>query len=194
MLYAISLFSTDTSEGTIAYLLTRRLSRPGVFTARFLGTVGTVAVAAAIGQSVFLVVARVSGAPVRIGLQPAEFWVPPLVVMAAVLTFGAIFAALSMLFRKPLVVAIIYMVIAEWLLANTGLEVREYSLSYYLRCLLLWPVETPGLQGLREQVLGEEPWTWAAGIFVAGVFSFGLALSSVLVSLREFTRAREEEK
>jgi ABC-type transport system involved in multi-copper enzyme maturation permease subunit len=194
MLYAISLLSTDTAEGTITYLLTRRLSRAGVFTARFAGTVGTVAVAVAVSQVGFLLATRAAGAPLAFTEGLPELWAPPLVVLAAVVTFGGIFAALGLLFRKPLVVAIAYVIIAEWLLANTGLEVREYSLSYYLRSLLLWPVESSALDGVREQNLGEEPITGLAAVVIAATLAITLGASAALVSVREFTRAREEEK
>ncbi|MFW6158440.1 MAG: ABC transporter permease [Planctomycetota bacterium] len=195
MLSCGPLILNEVSDGTLVYLLTRRLPRQQVLLAKFAGaTLSVLGLAVAFQAALFLIFAV--GGP---GLGAAET-VPALtgglfVVAVSALVFAAVFTAIGVLFRKPLGVGIGYLIVTEWVFLRLPVGIRRFTVGYHLRCLLAGVCEAPTLDELLGEVLGrplESP-VAAAWILLAVVVG-GLTAAAVLVARREFTRAREEER
>jgi len=192
MLACSGLFHDEASDGTLVYLLTRRLGRARVFLAKLVGILAALCLVGGVAQLVFVaVIAAGRGLPADEKL-PAVLGGCLLVALACV-TFGAIFAAIGMIFRKPMAVAVSYMVIFEWFVASLPLDVCEISVSYQLRCLLYDLTESRAVTNLLNEVLPEEFATGASSAAVLAVtVAIAVAVAALLAAGREFTRAHEE--
>ena len=125
--YAAGAIGTEREGRTLLWLITRPLPRWAVYLAKLLGMLPW-----CVGASVFAFAALglVGGEQ---GLKAvAVFW--PLAVAGGV-AFGCVFHMVGALFRRPTIVALVYVFFFETLLANLPGGLKQFSLNYYLKSL-----------------------------------------------------------
>jgi len=194
MLYFSSLVSQEALEGTLVYLFTRRLNRPGVMAAKFVGAAVPLALMALLAQGLLFLAAAAGEGGMRTASGVPELWACAAVVALAMVVFGALFAALGVLVRRPLAAGIGYVFVCEWMLANRQLKIRQLSVNYYLRCILRAATERSPMAELFEDILrGETTPARSSLATLAMVAAAALLVACLAVWRKEFTQAREEQ-
>ncbi len=125
--YAAGAIGTEREGRTLLWLITRPLPQWAVYLAKLLGMLPW-----CVGASVFAFAALglVGGEQ---GLKAvAVFW--PLAVAGGV-AFGCVFHMVGALFRRPTIVALVYVFFFELVLANLPGGLKQFSLNYYLKSL-----------------------------------------------------------
>ncbi len=195
MLSCGPLVSNEVSDGTLVYLLTRRLSRQSVLLAKFLGAVFSLVAVSVLSQAL-LVVTFAFG---RYGLTGAERGAALVggfaIVAVGAVVFAAVFNVISMIFRKPLAVGVGFLIVTEWIFLTLPVGIRRLTVGYHLRSLLNGITDSPILRSMLAERAGDGLWSAGAsgGILVA-IVAGALTTSAIIMMWREFTQAREEER
>jgi len=195
MLFCTTLILNEAAEGTLVYLFTRRLSRRGVLLAKFAGTLFTLVGLACVAQLLLFLVAATGARPMRVTSGAPELWGALAVMALGAVVLSAIFTMLGMLFARPLRIGVGYLILCEWVFASIPLNVQQFSVNYYLRCILVRIAGTPKTwKGLRD-VLGEDAATVSTSLLTLAVVALAaLLVSAFFVGCKEFTKAREEQR
>jgi ABC-2 type transport system permease protein len=184
LLYASGMIQDEIEEQTLTYLLVRPLPKAAVYLTKFLATLlFTVGFAA-----VFIVVTFVAvwaGSP-DIAKAVTPEVVGKTVCLMALSLFGyeSLFGLLSLLLKRSLMVAVAYIVVFEWALANVDFAVRKLTVVYYFRVLELRWLH-PDLPN-KTLDLAKSPSALAAVLtgLIAGVVFTGIA--TAIFRTREF--------
>ncbi len=195
MIFSTMLIRSQAADGTLVYLFTRRVGRSNVFLARFAGTTVVLTVLVCLSQLLLFAAASIG----KGGMQTTNgaAWLGSALVVSVIgtLVFSAIFAAISTFLKWPLGTGFVYLLVFEWVFASIPLNIREFSINYYLRCILLRAFD-PGDQARELLEFMDNATATAAGsiITLAVVACAAVAACAVLVARKEFTRAQEEQK
>ena len=153
--YATGAFGTDRESRSLVWLMTRPIPRSGIYLAKF---VGTLPWCLAFGVGGFAAVGLAAG---KIGREAlAMYW--PAAVMASV-AFAALFHLVGAIFRRPVVVGLVYVFFFEALVAALPGSLKLFSLTFYARSLMYneaaaagYPVDM--LPAMTEAVSSETAW------------------------------------
>ncbi|MCI0701887.1 MAG: ABC transporter permease [Planctomycetia bacterium] len=126
--YASAAFGTDRESRSLVWLMTRPIPRSGIYLAKFLGTLPW---CMAFGTGGFVALCLAGGERGREAL--ALYWPPA--VMATV-TFAALFHLIGSIFRRPVVVGLIYVFFFEALVPSLPGSLKLLSLTFYARSLM----------------------------------------------------------
>jgi ABC-type transport system involved in multi-copper enzyme maturation permease subunit len=174
-------FATEAVGGeresrSLVWLLSRPLSRPAIYSAKFIALLPWT-----LGLNVggFAVLCIAAGAPGRMAFS--VYW--PAVV-AASLAFCSLFHLMSAVFRRPAVMAILYSFFLETFLGSMPGYMKRVSIGFYTRCLMfdaasahgVEPPERPGVY------LPVDPTT-------AWMVLLGLTASLLVVGMLVFARS-----
>jgi hypothetical protein len=159
MLFGPALLLADAEAGTLAYLFTRKLRRASMLLMQYLGMAAVLALIAMIGCAVahFVTVGGLSEAVVAKdgpkGWRPTDdLWRYLALMPPAVAVFLAVFALISMLTRRSLILAGVYFVGVEVVLANLPISARRYTIAHFLRkTLMAWDPEMAYFTNLPPQ-------------------------------------------
>jgi len=195
MLSCGPLVSNEVSDGTLVYLLTRRLSRQSVLLAKFLGAVSSLVAVAVLSQT-FLFLAFVLGQYAMTGGELGAALLGGFVVVAVgTVVFAAVFNMISMIFRKPLSVGVGFLIVTEWIFLTLPVGIRRLTVGYHLRSLLNGITDSPALGELLTERAGDGLWpAGASGAVLVAIVAVALTTSAIIMMCREFTQAREEER
>ncbi len=205
MLYGTALVGEEVEQRTFVYLTTRRLRRATVLLVRFVATWLVLSVLFELGI-VALHAAALWGMPtpdpmlIRDGFGPERVtWHPwhdlagYLVIMPlGVAGYLAVFTTLSLIFGRPLIVAVIYLVASEMMLANIPVMARQYAILHHLRQMAVNVNRSlvrlfGGPEELVEHVF---PPGWSGAWTLLTVIGVLLLTCAVLISIRELTPSR----
>lgn len=126
--YATAAFGTERESRSLVWLMTRPIPRSGIYLAKFLGTLPWVV---AFGLGGFAALCLAGGELGRKAL--AMYW--PAAVGAA-LAFAALFHLVGAVFRRPVVVGLVYVFFFEALVAALPGSLKLLSISFYARSLM----------------------------------------------------------
>jgi hypothetical protein len=173
-------FATEALGGerearSLVWLLTRPLSRPAIYLAKF---VGVLPWCLGLNLGGFALICLAAGEPGWVTFQ--LFW--PAVLMAT-LAFVALFHFIAAWARRPTVVALCYSFFLEVLLGDMPGLMKRVSISYYARCLMFDAAADYGLTPDKPQVYmpvsGAVAWTVliavTATLLAAGTYVFSKA-------------------
>jgi ABC-2 type transport system permease protein len=134
----------EREAGSLIWLLTRPLSRPGIFLAKFVAllpwTVG-------LNVGGFALLCLAGGRPGALAFRlfwPAVLW--------ATLAFSALFYLMGAWFRRPAVVAILYSFFLEIVVGNLPGYLKRVSIGFYARCLMFEAAEGYGIEPEKPSV------------------------------------------
>ena len=189
ILFCTPLIREEAAEGTLIYLFTRRLSRPAVLLAKFAGTVATLIVLNGLAQ---LAVYAVCAWGVQLPEEPAwpgRLWLGLGLSTMGTVVFSALFMFLGAAVRRPLGASVFYLLACEWIIANIPLNIRQFSVNYYLRCVLYGTAENLPRFGGR---FGEDLTGLSRSLITLAVVATAAIVMAVLIVRRtEYSQARE---
>jgi len=152
LFYATSLVADEVEGRTLTYLLTRPLTRAAIFAGKFaayLATTLTLALPAAVVT--FFVLMTAPGAP-ALGPAAVDLLRDLGVMLLALVAYGALFALLGVLLKRPVIPGLMFLYGWE-LLANLPGYMPRLTLTAWLRSLIRHRPAEEGLAGLFQQVL-----------------------------------------
>jgi ABC-2 type transport system permease protein len=169
--YASAAFGTERESRSLVWLMTRPIPRSGIYLAKFLGTLPW---CVAFGLGGFLAVCLAGG---PIGKQAREMYWPAAV--AGTVAFAALFHLIGALFRRPVVVGLVYVFFFEALVAVLPGSLKLLSISFYARCLMYNAATASGypteMLELIQPVTDRTAW-WFLGVITVGLSTAGMWL------------------
>lgn len=171
--YASGAFGTDRESRSLVWLMTRPIPRSGIYLAKFVGTLPWCLV---FGMGGFAAVCLAGGPHGRESL--VRYW--PAAMMAT-LAFASLFHLIGAIFRRPVVVGLVYVFFFEAVIAALPGSLKLLSLTFYARSLMYneasdagYPVEM--LPAMSQAVSSETAWAALAaatvGITLLGMWLF----------------------
>jgi hypothetical protein len=119
------------------WLLTRPLSRPAIYLAKFVAVLPWCLTLNVGGYALLCLFAGRPGATAFRLFWPAVFW--------ATLTFAALFFLMGAFFRRPAIVGLVYSFFLEVIIANMPGTLKRLSIGFYARCLMFESAAEKGL-------------------------------------------------
>jgi ABC-2 type transport system permease protein len=142
--FAVEGLGREREAGNLIWLLTRPLSRPAIYLAKYLSILPW---ALGLNLGGFALLCLLAGEPGRIALR--LFW--PAVVWAT-LAFCALFHLFSVCLRRAAVVALLYAFFLETTLGNMPGYWKRMSISFYARCLMFDSAAGTGVMPVRPEI------------------------------------------
>ena len=170
--YGTAAFGTDRESRSLVWLMTRPIPRSAIYLAKFLGALPWCLV---FGVGGFAIMCLAGGG---YGRQAFKMYWPAAV--AATMAFSALFHMIGALFRRPVVVGLVYVFFFEALVAALPGSLKLLSLTFYARSLMYnaaasggFPVE---MLEVPQAVSSITAWTILAsatiGLTVLGMWLF----------------------
>ena len=174
--FATEALGREREDRNLLWLLTRPLSRPAIYLAKY---VAVLPWALGLNLGGLAVLCLTAGEPGRLALQ--LYWPA---VLGGTLAFCALFHLMGAWFRRAAVVAILYSFFLETILGNLPAYWKRASISFYTRCLMFD----------RAQALGIHPEKPLLYLPVSGAAAWGvlLTLTLALLALGMYIFARTE--
>ena len=184
--YGTSLIADEVEDKTVTYLFTRPIRRGAVLLGKYLAYLActTLVVLPSVMIVYFLLV--------PFGEVPASFMslVTDLGILAiGMAAYGALFALVGAIMKRPLVVGLIFAFGWEQLAMLMPGYLRRFTLAYYLQALVphAMPADT-GVTSILQSVFQETP-TVATSLFVLlAATGLALFLAARAVERREYVR------
>ena len=181
LFYATSLVADEVEGRTLTYLLTRPLTRASIFAGKFaayLATTFTLALPAAVAT--FFILMTAPGAP-ALGPAAADLLRDLGVMLLALVAYGALFALVGVLLKRPVIPGLLFLYGWE-LLANLPGYLPRLTLTAWLRSLIRHRPAEEGLAGLFQQVLPGDQ----ALLVLVGLSLVLLSAAAWIFSRREY--------
>lgn len=182
--YGTSLIADEVEDKTITYLFTRPIRRGAVLVGKYLAYLvcTTLVVLPSVVIVYFLVVPFAE--------VPATFvWlVTDLGLLAiGIAAYGALFALVGAVMKRPLVVGLIFAFGWEQLAMLMPGYLRRFTLAYYIQALVPHAMPTQGaVSSLLQSVFGDTPTAATSLAVLAMVTVAALALAARAVERREY--------
>lgn len=167
--FATEALGGERESQSLIWLLTRPLSRPALYLAKF---VAMLPWCLTLNVGGFAVLCLLAGRPGPVAFRlfwPAVFW--------SSLTFAALFFLIGAFFRRPAIVAIVYCFFLEVLIGNMPGTLKRVSVGFYARCMMFEAAETRGLEPDNPVIYDPVSATTALWVLVLStVFLVGLGM------------------
>jgi ABC-2 type transport system permease protein len=181
LFFATALVADEVEGRTLTYLLTRPLTRPSIFAGKFAAyLVTTLSLALPSAVLTFFVLLSARGWD-AVGPAVGDLFRDLGVVALALVAYGAFFALLGVLLKRPVIPGLLFLYGWE-LLANLPGYLPRLTLTAWLRSLVHHRPAEEGLAGLFQQVL---PAGQGLVVLVA-VSALFLAAAAWIFSSREY--------
>jgi ABC-type transport system involved in multi-copper enzyme maturation permease subunit len=142
-------FATEALGGeregrTLVWLLTRPLSRPSIYLAKFVALLPWT-----LGLTLggFAVLCALAGRPGQLAFR--LYWPA---VIGGTLALAALFHLLGACFRRSAVIALVYSFFLETILGNMPGYMKRVSISFYTRCLMFDAAQDYGVQPEKASI------------------------------------------
>lgn len=166
----------DRESGNLIWLLTRPISRPGIYLAKFFAFLPWTF---AFNLGGFGLMCLVAGPGGRIA-----FWRYWPAVLAATLAFSSLFYLFSTCFRRPAVIAIVYCFFLEIFVGSMPGTMKRLSVGFYARCLMYDSAKELGVAPpLSDSAFEPVPTTTAWAALILG------SVVCVLIGMLVFSRS-----
>lgn len=142
--FATEALGGDRESNSLVWLLSRPLSRPAIYLAKF---VALLPWSLGLNLGGFALLCLVAGQPGRTAFRlywPAVLW--------ATLAFSALFYLMGAFFRRPAVAAIVYAFFLEVIFGNMPGYLKRISIGFYTRCMMFEAAADFGLQPERPDI------------------------------------------
>jgi ABC-type transport system involved in multi-copper enzyme maturation permease subunit len=169
--YATAAFGTERESRSLVWLMTRPIPRSAIYLAKFIGTLPW---CVAFGLGGFAAVCVAGG---DLGKQALALYWPAAV--AGTIAFAALFHLIGAIFRRPVVVGLVYVFFFEALVAALPGSLKLLSLSFYARSLMYNATSGAGypteMLDVPQAVSNATAW-WFLGIATVGLTALGMGL------------------
>ena len=181
LFYATALIADEVEGKTLTYLLTRPVQRATILTGKFaacLATTLSLSLPSLVVTFFLLITARGWGA---VGAAVPDLFRDMGVVALALLAYGALFALLGVLLKRPMIPGLLFVFVWE-LVANLPGYLPRFTLTAYLRSLVRHRPPAEGFSEMFGQVL---PPALCLEV-LTGLVAVFLGLSLWIFSTREY--------
>lgn len=171
LIVGTGVLGAEIDDGTVVHILAKPLPRREIILAKLAVAVGVTA--ATVGTAMFA--AGLVAGPVRLAAGVAAG------AVLGALAYSALFLALSLVTRRPVLLGLLYVLIWEGLLGNLLSGTRVLSIQQYVVAVADWVADTSLLTGLVSVPVS---------LVMSAVFAVGATLLAV-DRLRSFSVAGE---
>jgi len=176
--FATEALGGERESNSLVWLLSRPLPRPAVYLGKF---VAVLPWSLALNVGGFALLCLLAGPPGRQALR--LFW--PMVVWTT-LAFCSLFHLIGALFRRPAIVASVYVFFLEIILNLMPGYVKRISISFYARCLVYDAGAPYGVRPPNREVFLPVTGPTALAVLIGATLVL-LAVGTVLFSRKQFT-------
>jgi ABC-2 type transport system permease protein len=178
--FATEAIGGEREGSNLVWLLTRPLSRPSIYVAKFVALLPW-----SIGLSVggFAVLCLAGGAP---GRQALRLYWPA--VVCGTLAFSALYHLMGAFFKWPSIVALVYSLFLETLMGNMPGYLKRASISFYTRCMMFDAGQEFGVEPEKPSIYLAVDGATACMVLL-GVTIVLLVLGMFLFSRAEYVKA-----
>jgi ABC-type transport system involved in multi-copper enzyme maturation permease subunit len=173
--FATEALGREREARNLLWLLTRPLSRPAIYLAKF---VAVLPWCLALNVGGFALLCAAADAPGRLAWRvywPAVLW--------GTLAFCALFHLMGAWFRRAPVVGILYAFFLETVMGNLPGHLKRASISFYTRCVMFDRAHDLGVHPERPGVF--LPVSGTTAIYVLAGVTVGLLLAGIIVFSRK---------
>lgn len=182
LFYGSSALGSELDGKTLTYLWTRPVARWRIVCGKYLGIVSVLIPPTALSVCVSWFILERPGGSVLSALL--------LGAISGVLVYNAVFVLLGFIVpRRAMVLALLYAVIFEFILSFVPAMVNTFTVTYYLRSMVVEIIDLPVIPEI-ERIVGGASLPGAAAALTAMV-AFGLGGASWLARRREYVVADE---
>ena len=142
--FATESFGSEREGSSMLWLLTRPLSRPAIYLAKF---VALLPWSLGLNLGGFALLCLVGGRP---GPQALRLFWPA--VLCGTLAFAALFQLIGAFVKRPAIVAVVYTFFLETILGNMPGYMKRLSLSFYTRCMMFDAAQDWGIQPEKPSI------------------------------------------
>ncbi len=157
--FATEALGGDREANSLVWLLTRPMSRPAIYLAKFVALLPWSLCLNVGGFAILCLLAGWQGKEALRLFWPAVVW--------ATLAFSALFFLMGAFFRRPAVVAIVYAFFLETVLGNMPGYLKRVSINFYAKCMMYEAAEPYGIQPDRPYVFLAVDSTTALAVLVS---------------------------
>jgi len=182
--YGTSLMADEVEDKTITYLFTRPISRGAVLVGKYLAYLGcTVFVVLPSVVLVYLLVVPLRGS---LGAAFPDLLKDLLLLTLGLAVYGAVFACVGALFKRPLLVGLIF--IFGWEQAALAFPgyLRRFTVAYYLQAIVPHAMPSDGVISLVQGLFRDTPSLPASLFWLAVIWAFFLGFGARIVSRKEY--------
>lgn len=180
LFYATALIADEVEGRTLTYLLTRPIQRRAILAGKFAAyLVTTLCLALPAAVVTFFVLTVSSGASVAASVP--DLFRDLGVLALTLLVYGALFALLGVLMKRPLIPGLLFLFVWE-MIANLPGYMPRFTVTAWLRSLV---THRPAGRGVSE-IFGQVLPTGLSLIVLAGLTAAFLALAVWTFSRREY--------
>jgi len=188
LLFMTSILRDEIEEGTLVYLFTRPVPKSLVLAAKFLAAFLLAGTALFVGMTLFHIGFTLPGEAGAVDFPWARTW--GRFVFSALMglfTYGAIFAFVGLVSKRPLIWGIAYGFLAEFILTNIPAFIKKITVMYYLRSFALnGLLDLEGLEAREALDLLDLTGPLNAVLVTSIAAVVFLAFSGLVVTFKEF--------
>jgi ABC-type transport system involved in multi-copper enzyme maturation permease subunit len=177
--FATEALGGERESNSLVWLLTRPLSRPAIYLAKFVALLPWSLGLNIGGFGLLCLAAGEPGATAFRLFWPAVLW--------ASLAFSALFYFMGAFFRRPAVVAIVYAFFLEVIFGNMPGFLKRVSIGFYTRCMMFEAAQDYGLQPERPDIFLPVSGPMALAVLV------GLTVALLGIGMVVFSRSQYQE-
>jgi ABC-type transport system involved in multi-copper enzyme maturation permease subunit len=176
--YGTALIADEVEDKTITYLFTRPVQRSAVLAGKYLSYV--VCTSLVVLPSV-MVVYFLTVPAAEIGATFAALVIDLGLLALGLAVYGAVFAMVGAVLRRPLVVGLVFAFGWEQVALLMPGYVRRATVAYYLQALVPQAMPSDSTASLLQAVLTDTPSTGVCllGLFVIAAVALGVAMAAV---------------
>ena len=177
--FATEALGGDRENNSLVWLLSRPLSRPAIYLAKFVALLPW-----SLGLNIggFALLCVVAGRP---GLTAFRLYWPA--VLWATLAFSALFYLMGAFFRRPAVVALVYAFFLEVIFGNMPGYLKRISIGFYTRCMMFEAAGEFGVQPERPDIFLPVDGPTALAVLI------GLTVVLLGIGMVVFSRSQYQE-
>jgi ABC-2 type transport system permease protein len=181
LFYATALIADEVEGRTLTYLVTRPITRPAIFAGKFAAYLVTTLCLTLPSCVLAFTLLLGTGGAAGLGASAVDLLRDLAVLALTLLVYGALFALLGVLLKRPVIPGLVFLYGWE-LLANLPGYLPRLTLTAWLRSLVSHRPAQEGLAGLFQQVLPPEQ---ALPVLLAATALFLYAAARIF-SAREY--------
>jgi len=142
--FATESFGSEREGSSMLWLLTRPMSRPAIYLAKF---VALLPWSLGLNMGGFALLCLAGGRPGPHAMR--MFWPA---VLCGTLAFAALFQLIGAFFKRAAIIAVVYSFFLETILGNMPGYMKRLSLSFYTRCMMFDAAQEQGLQPEKPSI------------------------------------------
>jgi hypothetical protein len=181
--YGTALIADEVEDKTITYLFTRPLRRAAVLLGKYLAyLVCTTCVVLPAVVIVYFLVVPLSAVAGTFGSFAKDLGI----IVLGLAAYGAVFAMVGAVMKRPLVVGLVYAFAWEQAALLMPGYLRRFTVAYYLQSLVPHAMPSDGVVALLQAVFTEIPGPVTCLVALAGVSLVALVVACRAVERREY--------